>query len=257
VLELHAARHYCQRVLWVEDVGSGPAVVLIHNGVMDSRTWNPQFRPFAERHRVVRYDCPGFGRTPPAEEPYRETDVLRRVLDDLGIESAALVGGSRGGRIALDFTLAEPERVSALALVCGGVSGYRLGAYSDEQAAREEAAIAENDWGTVVDVTLEVWGRLGPGDGVRELALANARAELLTEHEQPPERTAIDHLEEVAVPTLVITCGHDAPQLNTLAEVVAARIPEAEHVDFGESDHFPNMREPERFNRVVLDWLSR
>jgi pimeloyl-ACP methyl ester carboxylesterase len=56
-------------VLWVEDTGSGPPVVLIHNGVMDSRSWDPQLAPFAKRHRVVRYDCPGFGRTPPLEEP--------------------------------------------------------------------------------------------------------------------------------------------------------------------------------------------
>jgi 3-oxoadipate enol-lactonase len=243
-------------VLWVEYTGSGPAVVLIHNGVMDSRTWNAQFRPFAERHRVVRYDCPGFGRTPPADEPYRETDVLRRLLDDLGIESATLVGGSRGGRVALDFTLAEPERVSALALVCGGVSGYRLGAYSDEQVAREEAAIAENDWETVVDITLEVWGRLGPGDGVRELALANARAELLTEQEQRPERTAIDYLEEVTVPTLVITGEHDHPRMTELGAVLAERIPDSRRLHFEQSDHFPNMREPERFNRAVLDFVA-
>jgi pimeloyl-ACP methyl ester carboxylesterase len=108
----------------------------------------------------------------------------------------------------------------------------------------------------VVEITLEVWGRLGSGDGVRELALANARAELLTEHEQPPARPAIDHLEEVRAPTLVITGDHDAPQLNELAELTVAQIAGSQHVSFAHSDHFPNMREPERFNRVVLEFLA-
>jgi 3-oxoadipate enol-lactonase len=243
-------------VLWVEDTGSGAAVVLIHNGVMDSRTWNPQFRAFSERHRVVRYDCPGFGRTPPLESPYREAEVLLGVLGGRGVDTAAVVGGSRGGRIAIDFALEHPGRVAALVLVCAGLSGYRLAAYSDEQAAREEAAFAADDWETVTDVTLEVWGRCGPGDGVRELVRANARADLLTEHEQPPLRPAADHLEELDVPTLILTGEHDAPQLNELADVLATRIRGAERVHFEHSDHFPNMREPERFNRVVLDFLA-
>lgn len=244
-------------MLWVEEIGSGPAMALVHNGVMDSRTWNPQFRSFAEHHRVVRYDCPGFGRTPPLTSPYRETDVLLGVLGGRGIETAALVGGSRGGRIAVDFALEHPERVAVLVLVCSALSGYRLSAYGDEQAAREEAAVAADDWETVTDLTLEVWGRCGPGDGVRELVRANARADLLTEHEQPPLRPAVDHLEELEVPTLVISGEHDAPQLNALADVLAARISSAERVHFERSDHFPNMREPERFNRVVLDYLAR
>jgi 3-oxoadipate enol-lactonase len=244
-------------VLWVEDTGAGPAVALIHNGVMDSRTWNPQFRPFAERHRVVRYDCPGFGRTPPFTAPYRETDVLLGLMDERGLESAALVGGSRGGRIAIDFALEHPERVSALVLVCAGLSGYRLGAYSDQQAAREESAVEADDWEAVADVTLEVWGRCGPGDGVRELVLANARAELLTELEQPPQRPAVDAVEEVRAPTLVLTGELDAPQMDELGDLLVERIAGSERVRFEQSDHFPNMREPERFNRVVLDFLSR
>ena len=101
-----------------------------------------------------------------------------------------------------------------------------------------------------------MWGRLGPGDGVRELTLANARADLLTEEEQAPARTAIDHLDEIRVPTLVITGDHDAPELNELAGLTVARIAGSRHVGFAHSDHFPNMREPERFNRVVLDFLA-
>jgi pimeloyl-ACP methyl ester carboxylesterase len=50
-------------MLWVEEMGSGPPVVLLHNGVMDSRAWDAQMEPLASSHRVVRYDSPGFGRS--------------------------------------------------------------------------------------------------------------------------------------------------------------------------------------------------
>jgi 3-oxoadipate enol-lactonase len=243
-------------VLWVEEQGSGAPVVLIHNGVMDARTWNPQFRELAASHRVVRYDSPGFGRTPPLEEPYRETDLLAELLDELGIDEAALVGGSRGGRIAVDFTLAYPDTVTSLVLVCGALSGYPLDAYTAEQEARGEAAIAAGDWESLAEVTLEVWGAAGPDDGVRELVVANARAEILTEQEQPPERLAVDHVEELRLPILAITGGHDQPGIEEVARLLESRAG-AEHVSFEDSDHFPNMREPERFNDVVLEFLGR
>ena len=203
---------------------------------------------------MIRYDSPGFGRTAPLEEPYRETKLLHDLLDELEVEQAALVGGSRGGRIAVDFVLAEPESVTALVLAGGALSGYPLGAYSAAQEAREEAALEAGDWEAVVEITLEVWGACGPGDGVRELVLANARADLLTEHELPPERLAADHLEELRLPILAITGEHDQPGIDAVARLLEARAG-AKHVSFEGSDHFPNMREPERFNHLVLDFL--
>ena len=248
---------YREAVLWVEERGSGPAVVLLHNGVMDARAWDAQMESFANAHRVLRYDSPGFGRSAALDEPYRETDLLLSLLDERGVERAALVGNSRGGRIAIDFALAHPGRVSALVLVCAAVSGFRLDAYSPEQAAAAEASLERSDWEAAADVTLEVWGRLGADARVRELVVANAKADLLTEHELPPERTALDRLGEIQVPVLVITGNHDAPAMEELGDLLARRLPQAERARFAESDHFPNLREPDLFDRLVLDFLQR
>ena len=242
-------------MLWVEERGSGPAVVLLHNGVMDARAWDEQIEPFARSHHVVRYDSPGFGRSDALWEDYRETEVLRSLLDERALTRVALVGNSRGGRIAIDFALAHPERVSALVLVCAAVSGHRLNAYSPAQAAAEEAALERRDADAIAELSLEVWGRLGADARIRELIVANALADLRTEHEQAPARMAIDHLEEIRVPTLVITGDHDAPPLEPLGDVLEQRISGARRVRFADSDHFPNLREPERFDRVVLDFL--
>jgi pimeloyl-ACP methyl ester carboxylesterase len=103
-------------------------VVLLHNGIMDARQWDAQMPSFTSAHRVLRYDCPGFGRSEPLAHDYRETDVLLSLLDERQAGRVALVGNSRGGRIAIDFALAHPARVSALVLVCAAVSGHRLNA---------------------------------------------------------------------------------------------------------------------------------
>jgi 3-oxoadipate enol-lactonase len=243
-------------MLWFEDRGSGSAAVLLHNGIMDARQWDAQMSSFERSRRVVRYDCPGFGRSDARTEEYRETDVLRELLDERRLDRVALVGNSRGGRIAVDFALAHPERVSALVLVCAVVSGHRLNASTPTQNAREEAALRRRDASTITDVMLEVWGALGTTPRIRELMITNALADLTTEHEQGPARRAIEHLEEIEAPTLVITGDYDAPPMAALGELLAERISGAARVRFARSDHFPNLREPERFEQVVLDFLA-
>jgi pimeloyl-ACP methyl ester carboxylesterase len=242
-------------MLWVEDRGSGPAIVLLHNGVMDSRQWDPQLPSFTRSHRVVRYDCPGFGRSDPRADDYRETDVLLSLVDERRLGPVALIGNSRGGRIAIDFALAHPDHVSALVLVCAAVSGYRLNASSPEQNAREEAALERRDAEAIADVAFEIWGRVGETRRIRELIVANALSDLTTAHEQGPARKALEHLEEIRAPTLVITGDRDAPPLAQLGDLLEQRISGATRARFDGSDHFPNLREPERFAQVVLDFL--
>jgi 3-oxoadipate enol-lactonase len=243
-------------MLWSEDRGSGTAAVLLHNGVMDARQWDAQMRSFERSHRVVRYDCPGFGKSTARADDYRETDVLLSLLDERGLDRVGLVGNSRGGRIAVDFALAHPGRVSGLVLVCAAISGYRLNASSPAQSAREEAALERRDAAAITAVALEIWGGLGATPWIRAVMMANALADLTTKHEQGPARSALEHLEEIHVPTLVITGDHDAPPMAALGDTLEDRIPGATRARFERSDHFPNLREPERFDRVVLDFLA-
>src|SRR3970282_2498544 len=63
------------------------------------------------------------GRTRTDAVDYSNRAALAALHDPLGIERAALLGCSRGGQIALDFTLERPERVSALVLVACGPGG--------------------------------------------------------------------------------------------------------------------------------------
>ena len=74
--------------------GSGPAVVLLHDGIVDSRVWKPQWESFAERYRLLRCDLAGFGRSPIDTVPVLHASDVSALLDDLGISSAGVVGCS-------------------------------------------------------------------------------------------------------------------------------------------------------------------
>ncbi|HEX8353421.1 MAG TPA: alpha/beta hydrolase, partial [Pyrinomonadaceae bacterium] len=111
--------------LYYETAGRGPAVVLLHGGLNDSRLWDEQMGPLSKRFRVVRYDLRGFGRSNAEPVEFWPTEDLRALLDFLKIEKATLVGLSLGGIVAADFALEHPARVDRLILVGPGLRGYK------------------------------------------------------------------------------------------------------------------------------------
>ena len=96
--------------LFYEERGAGPAVILIHGGMLDHRMWDPQVEALARTFRVIRYDVAGHGQSPAPEGAWREYEHLGLLMEALKVESASLVGLSLGGRIAIDFAIARRRR---------------------------------------------------------------------------------------------------------------------------------------------------
>jgi pimeloyl-ACP methyl ester carboxylesterase len=86
--------------------------------------WDDNVPSFAGGHQVITYDCRGFGATRSTDVAFSNRADLIAVLDEVGLERAALLGCSRAGSIVLDTTLEYPDRVSALIWVNGGISGF-------------------------------------------------------------------------------------------------------------------------------------
>ena len=84
--------------LYVEQAGQGSPVVLVHEGIADSRMWEPQWAAYAERYRVVRFDMRGFGQSPPAVGTFSLAGDLVELLEGLELGPATLIGVSLGGR---------------------------------------------------------------------------------------------------------------------------------------------------------------
>jgi pimeloyl-ACP methyl ester carboxylesterase len=241
--------------LWFDVSGTGPPVVLLHEGFVDSRVWEPQLEPLAERFTVIRYDQRGYGRSPRFDGAYSPVDDLCAVLDAARFERAALVGGSRGARIALDAALVYPERVTALVLVCPGLGGHSIDVGTTEQEERWNAAEEARDLEAMAEIDLELWAPLGDEGGLRRMALDNAHLNLVddpAEHIEPPAK---GRLGEVSAPTLVITGDGDQPAMDEIADLLVRGIPNARR-EVLPGDHFPNIRSPERFSELVLEFLG-
>jgi pimeloyl-ACP methyl ester carboxylesterase len=249
--------------LYYETAGSGRNLVLIHGGAVDSRAWDDQFRAFARRHRVIRYDLRGAGRSGDRDKPFSNSEDLYALLRHLRVERTYLAGISRGGGIAFDFTLEHPEMVEGLVLVSSnlsaGVPAYEAMFERATEAGRKSGAAA----------AAAVWG-YDPFQGPRRDAARARVLEILKDnmprfryfdgYEPVRQLTSslvprADRLKEIRVPTLVICGAHDNPVARANYNRWAGGIPGARLVVFPESAHLVNVDQPEEFNRTVLDFL--
>jgi pimeloyl-ACP methyl ester carboxylesterase len=252
--------------LFFEVAGNGSPVVLIHSGITDSRSWDPQVAALAEGHRVLRYDLRGLGQSDLGHGSYSNVDDLVMLLDAVGFERAALVGVSMGGALALDVALQHPGRVSALVLVGAGISGLEppdsFKAQMDEVDALFERGLIDQ----VVERELEIWlygkGRTANDvdpvirKAVGEMDRSNGLRFPADAKPEPIEPPAIGRLAEVQVPTLVIVGDLDVDHVQEGARVLTNGIRGARLAVMNGVAHVPNMERPVEFNRLVIDFLN-
>jgi pimeloyl-ACP methyl ester carboxylesterase len=145
-----------------EVAGEGPAITLIHPGLWDSRTWDPQVPVLVDAaFRVIRYDVLVGRSSRLTGEPYSHVRDLEALLDALEVPLTILVGCSMGGAIAIDFTLEHPDRVAALAVAASGLGGFEALEEEEDWWERTnapiEAAIEAGDLERAEDLRLEIW----------------------------------------------------------------------------------------------------
>lgn len=110
---------------WVHDIGSGPAVLLLHGsgpGVSAAANWRLTMPALVEAgYRVIAPDQLGFGQTvPPEGHEYSVDSWLAHavdLLDTLGVEHASVVGNSFGGAMALRLASRYAARIDRLVLM--------------------------------------------------------------------------------------------------------------------------------------------
>jgi 3-oxoadipate enol-lactonase len=244
-----------------DDQGSGPAVLLLHAGVADRRMWGPLANPLGHSFRVVRPDLRGFGGSALPSGPYCDADDLDALLTHLGIDQAAVVGSSYGGRVAMELATTHPGRVSSLVLVNPAYRGLEPTAAAQAVGQEEERLLEAGDVDGAVQLMVRTW--LGPDadDAARELLVTMQRhayeVQLAADQADPgpaPRRVEVDP-GTIAVPTTVVSGGRDLDHFQAVAEHLVGRIPGAEHVHLDWAGHLPPLERPDTVLALLLDVL--
>jgi len=254
--------------LYFEAEGAGTPLVLIHAGVAHLRMWDGQVAAWRDRHRVIRYDTRGFGRTVTDDVPYNNRADLQAVIDHVGADRAHIVGLSRGAMIALDFAVEQPQRVRSLVWVAGGLRGFepeddpRLVALWPEMERLEQA----KEWEPLVELETQVWTD-GPGQAANRVDpalrrrmvdwnLENYRAEQPANQPIQPATPAAELLDRLTMPTLFVWGTFDESTVGLAGQKLVSEVRGARNHVFDGVAHMVNLERPDEFNRLVGDFLD-
>ena len=251
--------------LYVDVVGHGEPIVLMHGGPSADLWTMGAFRKLADQFTVVLYDhrCNGRSTGPPAssmtwDNLTADAEALRR---HLGFDRWAVLGHSFGGHVALEYALRYPERVSRLVLVDTG---------ADARWSRENTlkVLAERGYSPAKVELVRRWfsgdfeareylpifwrisGAYMPNHGfrgmVRELAEGGWRSRL---RPQPflfagrtllPGWSVVARLGEITAPTLVIAGREDFVFPPECQQELVAGIPGARLQLIEQAGHSPH-----------------
>ena len=260
--------------LYYEEVGVGTPVLFVHEFAGDHRSWAPQVRALARRHRCITYNARGF---PPSDVPPEVTqyshikaaDDVLAVLDGLGIERAHVVGLSMGGFATLQFGLRFPDRALSLLIAGAGYGAepgerekFRNEADIIASKLRKEGMQAFADAYSVGPTRVQFQNKdpLGFAEFGAMLAEHSAVGSANMQQGYIKERPSIYDLEDrmraLTVPTLIVTGDEDWPCLNP--NVFMKRvIPSAALLVVPNTGHTVNLEEPELFNQALANFVAQ
>jgi pimeloyl-ACP methyl ester carboxylesterase len=268
--------------------GRGTPVLFIHGlGSSGYIEWRFNLESTAHRHRVFAPDLPGFGRTEKPRARYGVpyfTRFIERYMDARGLRSAAVVGASLGGRIALELALENPDRVRKLVLVnslgfgrpnahvsYGLVTIPRLGeavmgmardalhwapSHLIRRVAGRLSGASHDLKRTMDDTYLDNLRELYAAEGYHDAYLATVRSLVRPKALFGGHHDATMRLDELQIPVQLIWGAQDP--LFPLAHATRAHslIKGSKLAVIEGAGHTPQAERPEEFNRVLGKFLT-
>jgi 3-oxoadipate enol-lactonase len=242
--------------LAVSVAGSGELLLFLHGIRGNRRNWAGQLEFFSQRFKAAAWDARGYGDSDDYDGPlqfeYFSGDVMR-VAEHFKAQKLHLIGLSMGGRIARNVALRAPERVQSLVLIS---TNPGFDAMSPESVKR---FITERRNATPQTLR-RLLGSKPNHAAYEELLDSVSRIHEVSYQKTLEASVAQDRaapIEQIRVPTLIVAGEEDTVYPPELAREMAKRIPGAELLMFERTGHLANLEQPERFNKAVLDFLSR
>jgi 2-hydroxy-6-oxonona-2,4-dienedioate hydrolase len=257
------------------DCGEGKeTVVMLHGSGPGASGWanfNRNIEPLVEAgFRVILMDCPGWSKSDSIVSTGSRSDLNARVLkglvDKLDLDKVHLLGNSMGGHTAVAFTLTWPERVGKLVLMGGGTGGVSPfvsmptegikllnGLYREPTIENLKKMMNIFVYDTS-DLTEELFQARLDNMLARKDHLENFTASLAENLKQFPD---FGHrLGEIQAETLVVWGRNDRfVPMDTGLRLVAG-IPNSQLHVFNKCGHWAQWEHADKFNRMVLDFLT-
>ena len=251
------------------DAGEGRPILLLHGVCMSRKFFERNVEPLARDHRVIAVDARSHGDSPRVEGGHTVAQFARDVralLEHLQLTEVTAVGWSMGSFVLWDYlSQFGQDRLASVVVVSQGPSDlaqpdwpYGL---ADVPQLRGFVGDMQADFRGFFSefVPLMFKDELEPGqvasflDTICEVG-ANAGTVILVDQTLQDYRPQIG---DFTTPHLLVWGRDEKVSQLGAGEWLAEKLPEAEYVVFDRSGHCPMWEEPERFNDVIADWVTR
>lgn len=242
----------------LHDGGSGPLLVLSHALGMDREAWAPLRAQFGPQARILAFDHPGHGGSPPLQSPGSMdalVEAAAALLREVAREPVVWVGISMGAMVGMGLATRHPS------LLRGLVVAHSTAHYPDAGRALWDARIATVRREGMAAIADAVMGRYFHAGfrAARPEAVAQARATLLAI--SPAAYAACceavrdvdwrEGLPSVACPVLVIAGARDEGTPLGMSQAIAQAVPGAELAVLPQASHIGAVEQPESFARLL------
>jgi pimeloyl-ACP methyl ester carboxylesterase len=243
-----------------ESTGQGPtAVVLIHGWTCDHTFWRLNAPALTKQRRVLAIDLPGHGKSSKPQIGYTMSLFARAVeavMRQAKVDRAVLVGHSMGVPVIRQFHREFPGKVTGLVMVDGGVP---RDPGTEEARRRAASRFTGDDFKETASKAIDSMFVEATTPALREeikqkmLAtprhvMASAYAEIF----EPSTRT----LDRVEAPVLFVFARRTAPPSDQ-EQFLRGLFPKLAYEPMDGVGHFLMMEQPERFNRILLEFLEK
>ena len=250
--------------IWYEECGAdtgGANVVLLHDGLVHSVTWDAMWEPLCAKYHLVRYDRRGYGRSESAATVFNPVEDLNKVMQQVNMRRGIIVGCSSGGGLALDFAVAYPEMVTGLFLIGPVVHGMASSDYFDARNAKNSAPMDRGD----VKGAAKNWSEdrfiIGGNDTasrkkIYDALVANPQnLKVGGDFEIRPSPPTSHRLSEIRVPTLALAGEYDIADVFAYCGAIEAAVPLGSFQVVKDAGHLIQVQRPAElvkdFNQFV------
>ena len=251
------------RLHYVE-AGSGDALILVHGGHGSWTHWVANIDAAAHHRRVLAVDLPGFGASFKPKAPYaigQYARAISAILDVLKIERAAVAGFSFGCVVSAHAAVAEPARITHLAMVnppgVGTASPTAAKTMQELSSRSVKEGLRAGALGSLQQVQL--FNHELIEDQVVDLMVANVRQTRFVSRTLSRGSDLCSVLEKVPQPLLLLLGREDPHRKDALAETlvtVPRSVPQAQIHIVESARHWLQFDQAELFNRLLAEFIG-
>lgn len=248
-----------------EVLGDGPPVIFLHPFPVDHKFWLPALQTLLARYRVVLPDLRGHGDSDIGDGPAtmeRHSADIARVMDDVQIGRAAMVGVSIGGYALFEFWRRHRGRAAAFVLMDTKAT---IDTTEARRARLQSAAqVLERGTETFIDGLLlkligETTRRTRPDlvEAARKMMLRMSPEDVSQVQRGMAERPdSVAMLKTINVPTLIVTGDEDTVTPVAEAELMRQNISGSEMKIIAKAGHYAAFEQPEESGKMLRQFLD-